>query len=145
VYNRGQWGGTVGAQDIYSADMANNLQDQALRLQSREAGSRESDRLFGQYMKSASAYHSLLNSPNDFISAGLNGGLSRSQANSQANQYPWLAAQNSSDASAAFWSTLGNTASGYIQNVGNNSAISNNVRNTYNSTMGPGGYYVDLP
>lgn len=145
VYNRGQWGGTVGAQDIYSADMANNLQDQAMRLQSQQAGASESDRLFNQYMKSAAAYHSLLNSPNDFITQGLNAGGQRSAANTSANQYPWLAANNSADASAAFWSSLGNTAAGLMQNVGNNSAVSNNVRNTYRSTMGPNGYFVDMP
>ncbi len=145
VYNRGQWGGTVGAQDIYSADMANNLQDQALRLQSQQAGASESDRLFNQYMKSAAAYHSLLNSPNDFITQGLNAGGQRSAANTGANQYPWLAANNSADASAAFWSSLGNTAAGLMQSVGNNSAVSNNVRNTYRSTMGPNGYFVDMP
>ena len=145
VYNRGQWGGTVGANDIYSADMANNLQDQALRLQSQQAGASESDRLFNQYMKSAAAYHSLLNSPNGFINQGLNGGQAASSANANANQYPWLAANNAADASAAFWSTLGGTASNLLTGVGNNSAIANNVRNQYRSTMTPNGYFVDLP
>ena len=145
VYNRGQWGGTVGAQDIYSADMANNLQDQALRLQSQQAGASESDRLFNNYMKSAAAYHNLLNSPNEFITAGFQGGQARSNANVNANTYPWLAAQNSSDASAAFWGSMGNTASGYIQNMGNNNANSNAVRGNYRSMMGPNGYFVDMP
>jgi len=145
VYNRGQWGGTVGAQDIYSADMANNLQDQALRLQSQQAGASESDRLFNQYMKSAAAYHSLLNSPNEFIGQGINAGGARSGANTNANMYPWLAASNSADASAAFWGSLGNTVGNYSNNINNNAVASNAARTQYRSTMTPGGYFVDMP
>jgi len=145
TYNLGRWGSTVGANDVFSADMANNLQDQALRLQATQSGGQESDRLFNQYMKSAAAYHSLLNSPNDFISQGLNGGSARSAANVGANQYPWLAAQNAGDASAAFWGSLGTTAGNLTSNV--NTSINNGYgqRQAYTSSMNNNGYFVDLP
>jgi len=145
VYNRGQWGGTVGAGDIYSADMANNLQDQALRLQSQQAGAQESDRLFNQYMKSAAAYHSLLNDPNKLIDVGVNAGGARSQSNNYANQYPWLAAGADYGSSNAFWNSLATSAGNYLNNVNNNVGASNGIRNTYQSSMGPGGYFIDYP
>lgn len=135
VYNRGQWGGTVGAQEIYSADMANNLQDQVLRMQSQEAGGKESDRLFNNYMKSAAAYHGLLNSPNEFITAGLQGGQARSSANSNANQYPWLAAGADYGSSNAFWSSIGQSLNNMSQQSANNSANSNAIRNNYQNNF----------
>lgn len=146
TYNLGRWGSTVGAQDIYSASMAQNLQDQALRLQSQQAGAQESDRLFNNYMKSAAAYDTLLNSPNDFARLGLMGGQAQSGANAAAMRYPLLAAHNSSDASAAFWSTIGNSAGNMISNAGN--SINNGIgfRNNYRSQYNPNtGYFVDFP
>ena len=119
TYNLGRWGSTVGAQDIYSADMAQNLQDQALRLQSQQAGAQKSDRLFNNYMKSAASYNTLLNSPNDFARLGLMGGQAQSGANANAMQYPWLAAGADYGSSNAFWSSLGNSVSNMISNTGN--------------------------
>jgi hypothetical protein len=143
TYNLGQWGSTTGADKIYSQDMANNLQDQALRLQSQSAGANESDRLFNQYMKSAAAYHDLLNSPSKLIDQGLSAGGQRSAANSSANQYPWLAAQNSADASAAFWSSLGNSMSNWVTNSTNRDL---STRSSYQPIYDPGtGYMYDLP
>jgi hypothetical protein len=142
TYNLGQWGSTVGANNVFSQDMANNLQDQALRLQSRQAGATESDRLFNQYMNSAKAYQGLLNSPSDFINQGFGGGAQRSAANQGANSYPWMAAQNSADASAAFWSNLGTT----FQNASSSNVTSGLNRQTrYQSVMGPNGYMIDIP
>lgn len=146
TYNLGRWGSTVGAQDIYSADMAQNLQDQALRLQSQQAGAQESDRLFNNYMKSAAAYNTLLSSPNDLARLGLGAGSAQSGANSAAMQYPWLAAGADYGSTNAFWSTLANSAGNMLSNAGNSINNGYNFRSNYQSQYNPDtGYFVDFP
>jgi len=146
TYNLGRWGSTVGAQDIYSADMAQNLQDQALRLQSQQAGAQESDRLFNNYMKSAAAYNTLLNSPSDLARLGLAGGSVQSGANANAMQYPWLAAGADYGSTNAFWSTLANSAGNMISNTGNSINNGYTFRSNYQSQYNPDtGYFVDYP
>lgn len=146
TYNLGRWGSTVGAQDIYSASMAQNLQDQALRLQSQQAGAAESDRLFTNYMRSAAAYDSMLRSPNDLARLGLAAGGAQSGANANAMQYPWLAAGADYGSSNAFWSTLANSAGNMITNAGNSINNGYNFRSNYQSQYNPDtGYFVDFP
>lgn len=115
VYATGNWGSTTGAQDVYSYQQAKNMEDNMLRIQAQQAGASEQDRLFNRYFQSASAEQGLATLPYQFLNQGASFGGAASSANVQANQYPWLAAQNASDASSAFWSTIG---SGVI-NAGN--------------------------
>ena len=123
VYASGNWGSTTGAKDIYSYQQSKALEDQMLRLQAQQAGAIEQDRLFDRYFKSAASTQTLAQSPYDLIGLGANVGAQRSAAASSAAQYPWLAASNSADASAAFWSNIGmgaaNAATGVLAKYGN--------------------------
>ena len=130
VYATGNWGSTVGAKDVYSYQQAKAMEDNMLRLQAQQAGASEQDRLFNRYFKAASSQQDLATLPYQFINQGGNLGGTASNAAVQAGQYPWLAAQNSSDASAAFWSTLGGVAGNAASSVLNkyNSYSSNQNR-----------------
>lgn len=123
VYASGNWGSTTGAKDIYSYQQSKALEDQMLRLQAQQAGAQEQDRLFNRYFKSAASTQTLAQSPYDLIALGGNLGTASSGAAATAAQYPWLAAQNSADASAAFWSSIGtgaaNAATGILNKYGN--------------------------
>lgn len=123
VYASGNWGSTTGAKDIYSYQQSKALEDQMLRLQAQQAGAAEQDRLFNRYFKSAASQQALAQSPYDLVSLGANVGAQRSGAAASAAQYPWLAAGNSADASAAFWSNIGmgaaNAATGILAKYGN--------------------------
>lgn len=123
VYASGNWGSTTGAKDIYSYQQSKALEDQMLRLQAQQAGAVEQDRLFDRYFKSAASTQTLAQSPYDLIGLGANVGAQRSSASATAAQYPWLAASNSADASAAFWSNIGmgaaNAATGVLAKYGN--------------------------
>jgi hypothetical protein len=123
VYATGNWGSTVGAKDVYSYQQAKAMEDNMLRVQAQQAGSSEQDRLFNRYFKAAGSQQSLATLPYQYINQGANIGGAASTANVNANQYPWLAAQNASDASSAFWSTI----AGGVINAGNN------VMNKYGS------------
>lgn len=107
VYATGNWGSTTGAQDVYSYQQAKNMEDNMLRIQAQQAGASEQDRLFNRYFQSAAAEQGLATLPYQFLNQGASFGGAASSANISANQYPWLAAQNASDASSAFWSTIG--------------------------------------
>ncbi len=130
VYATGNWGSTTGAKDVYSYQQAKAMEDNMLRLQAQQAGASEQDRLFNRYFKAAGSQQSLATLPYQFINQGGNLGGTASNAAVQAGQYPWLAAQNSSDASAAFWSTLGGVAGNAASSVLNkyNSYSSNQNR-----------------
>jgi hypothetical protein len=123
VYATGNFGSTTGAQDVYSFQQAKNMEDSMLRIQAQQAGAQEQDRLFNRYFQSASAEQGLATLPYQYINQGANIGGAASTANVNANQYPWLAAQNSADASSAFWSTI----AGGVVNAGNS------VMNKYGS------------
>lgn len=94
-----------------------------LRLQAQQAGAVEQDRLFDRYFKSAASTQTLAQSPYDLVALGGNLGTASSGAATAAAQYPWLAASNSADASAAFWSNIGmgaaNAATGVLAKYGN--------------------------
>ena len=130
VYATGNWGSTVGAKDVYSYQQAKAMEDNMLRLQAQQAGASEQDRLFNRYFKAAGSQQSLATLPYQFINQGGTLGGTASNSAVQAGQYPWLAAQNSSDASAAFWSTLGGIAGNAASSVLNkyNSYSSNQNR-----------------
>lgn len=123
VYASGNWGSTTGAKDIYSYQQSKAIEDQMLRLQAQQAGAVEQDRLFNRYFKSAASQQTLAQSPYDLVALGANVGAQRSAAASSAAQYPWLAASNSADASAAFWSSIGtgaaNAATSVLAKYGN--------------------------
>jgi hypothetical protein len=123
VYATGNFGSTTGAQDVYSYQQAKNMEDSMLRIQAQQAGASEQDRLFTRYFNSAAQEQNLATLPYQFLSQGANFGGAASNANVAANQYPWLAAQNASDASSAFWSTI----AGGVMNAGNS------VMNKYGS------------
>lgn len=117
VYASGNWGSTTGAQDIYSYQQSKAIEDQMLRLQAQQAGAQEQDRLFDRYFKSSASQQALAQSPYDLVSLGANVGAQRSGAAAQAAQYPWLSAGNSANASSAFWSFLGGSASNAVGSI----------------------------
>ena len=130
VYATGNWGSTVGAKDVYSYQQAKAMEDNMLRIQAQQAGASEQDRLFNRYFKAAGSQQSLATLPYQFINQGGTLGGSASNAAVQAGSYPWMAAQNSADASQAFWSTIGGVAGNQISSVLNKygSYSSNNNR-----------------
>lgn len=107
VYSTGNWGSTVGAQDVYSYQQAKTLEDAGIKLQAQEAGAQEQDRLFNRYFKSAASTQELATLPYDLINQGGNLGGTASTSAVNASQYPWLAEQSSVAASANFWKTIG--------------------------------------
>lgn len=117
IFNRGAWGSTTGAQDIISLDRARANQDRMFRQQAFQAGGAESDRLFSNYMRSLQGYTSTLGIPYEMISQGLSGGTNASMVNANAARYPWMAAQNSADASAMFWSNIGMQIPNIMQGI----------------------------
>lgn len=114
VYATGNWGSTVGAQDVYSYQQAKSLEDAAIKMQAQEAGAVEQDRLFNRYFKSASSTQDLATLPYDLINQGGNLGGTASNSAVSASQYPWLAEQSSVAASANFWSTIGSGVSNVL-------------------------------
>ena len=135
IYNRGMWGSTEGARNIYNIDQSRMLSDNALRLQAQQAGATESDRLFNNYMKSVATYNTQLGLPMGYIASGLNAGANAANAGANANQYPWLAAQNQADASSAFWSSIASAAPSMMANLFNRGSGSQE-RNQYNYSRG---------
>ena len=117
VYASGNWGSTTGAKDIYSYQQSKALEDQMLRLQAQQAGAVEQDRLFDRYFKSAASTQTLAQSPYDLIGLGANVGAERSAAASSAAQYPWLAAQDSRDASGSFWKFIGENVTNQTSSI----------------------------
>jgi len=124
MYNMGNWESTTGARDVYSYQQAKRLEDDMLRIQAQQAGAQEQDRLFDRYFKASSAVEGLRRSPLELITMGGNLGGTAGSINASAAQYPWLAARNAADASAAFWSNIGTSAG--------NAASS--ILNAYNNT-----------
>lgn len=126
VYNTGNWESTTGARDVYSYEQAKRLEDDMLRIQAQQAGAQEQDRLFDRYFKASSAVEGLRRSPLELITMGGNLGGTAGQINANAAQYPWLAARNASDASAAFWSNIGTSAGNAASSI---LSAYNNTRN----------------
>lgn len=107
VYASGNWGSTVGAQDMFSFDNSRRLADVGLRLDAKNQAGQEQTRLFNLYNNSLLNEMKIAGIPNDQIALGMQLGGYQSNANTQASQYPWLTAQNQANASAAFWSSIG--------------------------------------
>lgn len=107
VYATGNWGSTVGAQDVYSYQQSKSLEDAAIKLQAQEAGAAEQDRLFNRYFKSAASTQDLASLPYDIINQGGNLGGTAANAAIGSAAYPWLAEQSAVAASANFWKTIG--------------------------------------
>lgn len=127
VYASGNWGSTVGAQDMFSFDNSRRLADVGMRLDARSQAGQEQQRLFNMYSNALTNELRVAGIPNQQIALGGNLGSAASGANQGASQYPWLTAQNQSDASAAFWTSV----AGGVRN-GVNSAI--NKYGGYGST-----------
>lgn len=129
VYATGNWGSTTGAQDVYSYQSAKNQEDNMLRIQAQQAGAQEQGRLFDRYFSAAGAQQNLASLPYQIINQGAALGGAQSSSAVQANQYPWQVAQNASDASAAFWGTLGgiatNAANAVVSKYGSYSSNNN--------------------
>jgi hypothetical protein len=144
VYATGNWGSTTGAKDVYSYQQAKAMEDNMLRVQAQQAGASEQDRLFNRYFKAAGSQQSLATLPYQFINQGGTLGGTASNSAVQAGQYPWMAAQNSSDASAAFWSTLGgiagNAASSVLNKYGSYSSNNNRPITLAPTLSGAAGY-----
>lgn len=148
VYSSGNMGSSTGAHDIFQFGLEKDLADQALRLQSRSQAGQEQTRLFNLYNNSLANEMKIAGIPNDQIQLGLNAGSSRSNANSGANQYPWFAAQNQADASAAFWKSLTDTflPNGSISNKYGLPGASGTINTPTTSVYDPNsGYMIDLP
>jgi hypothetical protein len=120
------------------------MEDYMLRVQAQQAGASEQDRLFNRYFKAAGSQQSLATLPYQFINQGGTLGGTASNSAVQAGQYPWMAAQNSSDASAAFWSTLGgiagNAASSVLNKYGSYSSNNNRPITLAPTLSGAAGY-----
>lgn len=148
VYASGNMGSSTGAHDIFQFGLEKDLADQALRLQSRSQAEQEQTRLFNLYNNSLANEMRIAGIPNDQIQLGLNAGAARSGANSSANQYPWYAAQNQADASAAFWKSLTDTflPNGSITNKYGTPGATGTINTPSASFYDPNtGYAIDLP
>lgn len=148
VYASGNMGSSTGAHDIFQFGLEKDLADQALRLQSRSQAGQEQTRLFNLYNNSLANEMRIAGIPNDQINLGLNAGSARSGANSSANQYPWFAAQNQADASAAFWKSLTDTflPNGSITNKYGTPGATGTINTPSALFYDPNtGYATDLP
>lgn len=107
VYKSGNWGSTTGLHDMYSYANLQNQQDTGMRQQALTAAGQEQSRLFDNYLRTLQGEMNIAGIPNNIINQGAQIGSYASGANANAAQFPWSAAQNSADASSAFWGTLG--------------------------------------
>lgn len=119
VYATGNWGSTVGAQDISSVARQQQIADQVLRIQAQQAGAQEQDRLFTNYFNAAKTAQGIMTSPYDLATMGGNLGAQGAQAGVNAARYPWLAANSSINASTAFWDTISRSAGRLAENAFN--------------------------
>lgn len=119
VYATGNWGSTVGAQDISSVARQQQIADQVLRIQAQQAGAQEQDRLFTNYFNAAKTAQGIMASPYDLATMGGNLGAQGAQAGANAARYPWLAANSSINASTAFWDTISSSAGRLAENAFN--------------------------
>lgn len=119
VYATGNWGSTVGAQDISSVARQQQIADQVLRIQAQQAGAQEQDRLFTNYFNAAKTAQSIMASPYELATMGGNLGAQGAQAGANAARYPWLAANSSINASTAFWDTIAGSAGRLAENAFN--------------------------
>jgi len=119
VYATGNWGSTVGAQDISSVARQQQIADQVLRIQAQQAGAQEQDRLFTNYFNAAKTAQGIMASPYELAAMGGNLGAQRADAGANAARYPWLAANSSINASTAFWDTISGSAGRLAENAFN--------------------------
>jgi len=113
VYNSGNMGSTTGSHDVFSYGLAKMLEDIGLKQTALTSAGQEQDRLFNRLVNSVGLEGKIANFGNENIAIG--GQLGSAAVSG--NQYPWLAAQTSADASASFWSHLGSTGANMINSL----------------------------
>lgn len=149
VYASGNWGSTVGAQDMFSFDNSERLADMGLRLNARTLAGEEQTRLFNLYNNSLLNEMKIAGIPNDQIALGMQLGGYQSTANQGAADYPWLVAGNQANASAAFWSSIANGAGNMINSsigkyggYGGTGTVNRNMGTMWDPSTG---YITEVP
>jgi len=107
VFSSGQWGSTPGEASLYSFQNQQNLADQALRLQSQQAGASEQDRLFNLYTNALSNAAGLAMMPTKLGELGGNLGNMRSAAGARQGEFLVGAGNARANRTSNFWNSIG--------------------------------------
>jgi hypothetical protein len=149
VYASGNWGSTVGAQDMFSFDNSRRLADVGMRLDARSQAGQEQQRLFNLYSNALTNELRVAGIPNAQIALGGNLGGAAANAGQAAGQYPWLAATSAMGASNAFWNSLAtgvgrgvNSAINKYGGYGSTGSVNRNMGTMWDPNTG---YMTEVP